>query len=959
MRIVVDALGAQTSGSRNRGIGRYTKAFLHALIRNHRNHDIILAANGAFPEAIDDLRREFANSVAPEDLTVYRALPASDYLGGKHANRRLSELTREAALRSLHPDFVIVTSLFEGLVDDAVTSVGSVCTAPTAIVLYDMIPALFPKPYLEWPPTRQWYEEKLSHLRAADLLLTISESTRSDAISLLHLPPAKVVNISADADDFTSGDHSSWSATKARLGLTREVVLYTGGIDHRKNIDRLIAAYAEIDPALRRTHQLAIVCKVEEHVAANYAREAHRRGLAADEVVFTDFVSHSELADLYANCALFVFPSWYEGFGLPVLEAMRSGAVVVGSNASSLPEIVGISDALFDPHSTPDIARSITLGITDKRFRDAFRTHAREHVRQFSWDRTVVTALDAIENSWAERRAAHRPQVKARPTLAFVSPMPPQRSGVAHYGAEILPYLAEHYDIDVVVADDALPTSTAQEGLVLRSVTWFRENAGGYDRILYQFGNSSYHAHMPGLLRDFPGVVILHDFYLGGLFFFMQHTLGWKPAFTHALFASHGYAPFIALANGASEGDLRAVHPANYSVLSQSLGAITHSRYAANLTRSFFGEEPARVVRVAPAMQLPVTLVSRDQARKSLRIAPEQFLICSFGFVASTKLDDCILQAWAAARTRITAPSRVVLVGEAGSDIADRLRADAAALKVELTITGWVDQSTYSLYLSAADLAIQLRTDSRGETSAAILECLAAGLPVVVNANGSLAELPDDAVLKLEDSFDNADLTDAIVELWANPDRRAALARKGLGFVRDVHAPERTAESYRDAIEAFYAGPANAIPIATRKAVGFLRDSEPSKSVEFATSLARIRPQMHQKQKLVMVDPGASLEHARGLLERDVAEPGTRLELVYLDRGGTLRYARKLAESALGVSIGLEDSPADYYAGDELVVDDPGAVDLGAVLRDLRRHGVAMRTDGAPLKDMNLDDSVG
>ena len=152
---------------------------------------------------------------------------------------------------------------------------------------------------------------------------------------------------------------SDEEALRARFGLSRRYVMYTGGIDFRKNIDGLIEAYAKLSAELRAKFQLAIVCSVHPEERAKISRQAAKCGLRDDELVLTGFVPDDDLVNLYNLCHAFVFPSLYEGFGLPALEAMACGAAVIGSNKSSIPEVIGRQDALFDPSRPADITEAL------------------------------------------------------------------------------------------------------------------------------------------------------------------------------------------------------------------------------------------------------------------------------------------------------------------------------------------------------------------------------------------------------------------------------------------------------------------------------------------------------------------------------------------------------------------------------------------------------------------------
>ncbi|MGH7484625.1 MAG: glycosyltransferase, partial [bacterium] len=179
MRIVVDLQGAQTSVSRTRGIGRYSVGFAKALARDAGSHEVWLALNDLFLETIEPLRAEFDDLVPQERLIVWQAPAAvAENAPSNRGRRELGERVREAFLAGLAPDIVHISSLFEGFVDDALTSVGVFDQSlPTAATLYDLIPLLYREHYLVDLLKEAWYERKLTHLRRADLCLAISESS--------------------------------------------------------------------------------------------------------------------------------------------------------------------------------------------------------------------------------------------------------------------------------------------------------------------------------------------------------------------------------------------------------------------------------------------------------------------------------------------------------------------------------------------------------------------------------------------------------------------------------------------------------------------------------------------------------------------------------------------------------------------------------------------------------------
>ena len=408
MRIVIDMQGAQTE-SRFRGIGRYTLALAQAIVRNRGEHEIILALSGLFPATIEPIRAAFDGPLPQNNIRVWHAPgPVRECEPGNAWRREAAELIREAFLASLKPDVVHVTSLFEGYIDDAVTSIGRFDkNTPVSVSLYDLIPLLNPDKYLKpIPAYERNYSRKVNHLRRASALLAISESSRSEGLLYLGMRDDSVVNISTAADACfcpvsISDDQARF--LREELSIQRPFVLYTGGADDRKNLPRLINAYAGLPPALRNTHQLVLAGKMPESSVQRFRVEAESAGLRPDELCFTGYVSDDKLVQLYNLCKLFVFPSWHEGFGLPALEAMACGAVVIGANASSVPEVIGRSDALFDPLDVPAIRSRIAQVLQDDHFRESLAEHGLEQAQRFSWDKSAGRAIAAFEKLHASK----------------------------------------------------------------------------------------------------------------------------------------------------------------------------------------------------------------------------------------------------------------------------------------------------------------------------------------------------------------------------------------------------------------------------------------------------------------------------------------------------------------------------------------------------------------------------
>jgi hypothetical protein len=162
---------------------------------------------------------------------------------------------------------------------------------------------------------------------------------------------------------------------------------------------------------LRAGHQLLIASRLTDHDRVQLEKHAQSNGLAANELILTGYVSDDMLIALYSAAALFVFPSLHEGFGLPALEAMACGTPVIGSNSTSIPEVIGLEEAMFDPRRPEAIAAKMAEVLGDPAFGARLRTHGRTQAARFSWDNTARRALRALE-ALAATGAPVRPRAR-------------------------------------------------------------------------------------------------------------------------------------------------------------------------------------------------------------------------------------------------------------------------------------------------------------------------------------------------------------------------------------------------------------------------------------------------------------------------------------------------------------------------------------------------------------------
>ncbi|MDF3197108.1 glycosyltransferase family 1 protein [Pseudomonas sp. 1912-s] len=398
MRIVIDLQGAQ-SESRFRGIGRYSLSLALAIAKNAGTHEIWIALNSRMPDSILDIRAAFFGLVSNDRIRVFDVpcdLNPSPWMA------RASEMIREEFLSSLEPDVVLISSIFEGPWAGAVTSIGAIEKRyKTAVVLYDLIPLLNKDVYLPTQALQDYYFRKVNWLKKSDVLLAISNSSREEAVEHLEFSPNNVANISAAiGSQFCPRIFSQGRDTDLllRLGIEKRFILFApGGFDPRKNFSRLLEAYSKLKPELREQYQIVIASKLHDQQRLELHDLERRFGFKANELVLTGYVEDEDLIALYSLTTLFVFPSTHEGFGLPVLEAMACGAPVIGSNCSSVPEVIGLEEALFDPFSVAAISQKMTEALEDEKFRARLVAQASTQCAKFSWDDSARKAIAAIE----------------------------------------------------------------------------------------------------------------------------------------------------------------------------------------------------------------------------------------------------------------------------------------------------------------------------------------------------------------------------------------------------------------------------------------------------------------------------------------------------------------------------------------------------------------------------------
>ena len=548
------------------------------------------------------------------------------------------------------------------------------------------------------------------------------------------------------------------------------------------------------------------------------------------------------------------------------------------------------------------------------------------------------------------------------PRLAFISPLPPEPTGIADYSAELLPYLAEHYAITLVVSQPEVDGQLAKRFPVIDADA-FTKRAAEFDRVLYQVGNSLYHAYQFALLKHHPGCVVLHDVYLFDAVWWMQESQAWPDGLARQLFSDHGFPALLALREGSDPSSRGPEdYPVNGFVTHEAAGLIVHSAFARDLDRHWrpeAQEAPAAVIPHLRQLPAPVTTDARRQAREALGIGQDTCLIASFGGLNPKKLSDLLVAAILDTPLGERPDIQLVLVGaqhggEFGRQLARRLRGHPRAARV--TITGYVDRARYGQWLQAADIAVQLRQHSRGESSGAIFDAMAHGLAVVANAHGSSAELPESAAVMLPERVELEALSNCLSALVDSPERRRSLGEAARGFVAEALDPSRIAARYREAIEGFAQG--------TRRqraeqwldrlaACPALREMDEPQVMAATRALCDLDTTAPAQPPRILFDVSTIAWHdlktgiervTRRLADQLLRHPppGWRVELIRWG-GDDFHLARGFACDQLGIEPVAPDRPCEARPGDIYVSVEwapPLLEQAGHALKRLKARGV-------------------
>lgn len=622
------------------------------------------------------------------------------------------------------------------------------CTGGALVAtVYDLIPELFAARYLSSPGPQKRFAARRRTLESARLLLCLSASTRNDLIRLHSVDPDICHVVGAGASSYFSPADPSDTDDEAVLrhwvpALERPFVLCVSGFEWRKNTETLLEAWAELPRSFRLTRQLVIACALPAEGHMEWTLLARRLGIRPEELVMTGSVSDQVLRALYRRAHLFVFPSRYEGFGLPPLEAARCGCPVITSDSSSLPEVLACPPSTFDPEDVKDMAQAIVRASENESLRAELTAAGAAAAARHTWEAVADRTIEAYETLAPTRRTLHR-----RRRVALVAPLPPTRSGIANYTHRLLGALRPSIDVtcfadrDLELGAGGRPRGSAYPTQAYGSKFHDRH----FHATIYVLGNSNYHLETSEKAERGGGIVWLHDAFLGGLVISRAKQLApsapWDAALGWLQQTYGDRVPRSVVQAPLDPGRYRGAGLlCTRSYVSRARGVIVNSHHARAMV-----EFDNFDINVPPIVVIPHAIPQREPNPQHDVV--EHPVVASFGVQARHKRPFDVLRAVAALPRRDV---EIRLVGPCEPDLEEELRLEAARLGLaeRTRITGWVDHDEYERHLRESTVAVQLRTFSHGECSGAVIDAISVGTPVIT-AVESASELPEGVAVRV------------------------------------------------------------------------------------------------------------------------------------------------------------------------------------------------------------------
>lgn len=791
MNIAFDATAILGPKSKNRGIGNYAYSqFKNMIEMDQKNHYYFF--NMMEPFSMEE-------KVVTKNVKDFYLFTGRDYdlIANKEYEKVYGDIVQRFICENKIDVFYITSPFEQQIITYKKEWFAGVKTVAT---VYDIIPYVMKGKYLKDKVAYKKYMNQVEMLRWVDEYLVISKSVKDDMVSYLEFPAEKIHVIygASDPDVFKKLDLSPKEVQDIRnkFGIKDRFLMCTGGDDERKNLSGLIKAYSKVRKELREQYQLVIVCKLSQESVQRYMGLVTELGLKS-RVVLTNFVTTEELVKLYNMATLTVFPSLYEGFGLPILESWLCGTPVLTSSNSSLKEIGGEAAVLVNADSVTAIAKGLENALLNMDLKElADKGEQRQKV--FTWEKVAKDAIQVIENIKVSVRTQDEKKVKR---IAMFTPLPPIESGISDYSVDILSQLVGYFEIDVYIDD--YKTDFKMDGVEVYPFKYFAKNLKKYDRIIYQVGNSLFHEYMFSFIKKYPGIVVLHDYNLRNV---LEASCLYKKQEIDA-FEKNVREDYDEEITKEYLEHLNTAYAQRFEingfVVNYAERIIVHSLYA---KKKLLEREISRDIDVIPHYCVIEKKADYKGARVKLGVAEEELIFAAFGHIHETKR---ILPALAAFGEiyRKVPDAKFYLVGKMANELQERFEevVNRYGIRENVIVTGYVTLEEFEQYMDAADICLNLRYPYNGESSGSFMRLLGKGKCTIINRIGSFAEVPEEACIMIdsvEDMTEQKEISqiyDAMLYALVE-ENRYKIGKCARNYAQDVLDLKKVSEEYVKAI---------------------------------------------------------------------------------------------------------------------------------------------------------------
>ena len=797
MNIAFDGIAILGAMSKNRGIGNYAVNQFREIVRQDQENRYfffnVLEETDIFKEEIQEgLLQEDDFCCVKDDFAL--AIPNFEMMYGA--------LVKEYIQKN-QIDIFYITSPFDGHLPPYQKEWFE--GAQVVATVYDIIPYIMSERYFSQKSDMTWYMERVDMLRWVNRLLVISQSVKDDLTQRLDFN-AKNIDViwGAPGKQFRQINIEPKQRDKLlrKHKIDKPYVMCTGGDDERKNIAGLIEAFGRLPQRILEQYQLVVVCKLQQKSIVRYAKLAQELGIEG-RVIFTNFVTDEELLELYNLAKLVAFPSVYEGFGLPVVEAWACGAPVLTSNNSSLIQIAGDAAILVDPYSVDDMERGLEEALISSDLKELAKK-GKQRLEKFQWHEVARASISAFSKAHPLKEPCKRRTKR----IAFFTPLPPVQSGISDYSVDIISELCKEFDIDVFINQETWSADMLPKTVKVYTHSKYSAMRDQYWDTVYQIGNSSFHVYMWPYLKEYGGTLVLHDYNLHGavqdnaLFVQKYNMKLYQKILMEDLPADtvNTYIDDVKRGRGLRINEVEL----NGFLTNYADKIIVHSQEA---KEKLLKRDIGRCVWWIRSYAKIGPLRESSLAKQTLGWAEGTLHFAAFGHVHETKRIIPIMKAFGKLAKQY-GHVQLHFVGKLDTALEPKFIDAVRQLQLEdkVEVTGYVTLEEFEQYIDATDVCLNLRWPYNGETSGSLMRILAKGKCVVVNDIGSFGEIPDDACIKLlsvnsmSENKEVSEIYAAMMKLAENPKMRETIQRSARLFAEEYLDIKKIAVQYTECI---------------------------------------------------------------------------------------------------------------------------------------------------------------